>query len=156
MTKSYDTPTPNTPLMRKTVEWVEEQDKLSVEESQWRQGDWCTTKVVCDGELFSLQSYGTTVEDLGLWAGTYEEVKCGTAFCVAGKIAYDAGLDMDTQGVIVSSEDPHLSGYIGEHCSEYAEDALGLEPWQSTQLFSGSNGAEDIRRMCEAWTKEKL
>lgn len=113
-------PIVNIPLLRKAVEWVEEQDALPEDTRQWMQDVWGLS------EDDRLMEYG-------------HSVGCGTAYCVGGKIAEDAGIDWSIQAA------GHVAG-----------DLLGLTGLQADELFEPGNTAADIRRIAESIAGERL
>lgn len=127
--------TPDIPLLRKAVEWVEEQDKRPFDQREWDQNAWKRRP----------------------------QAGCGTAYCVAGYIAevvdgkkmvqHDC-VDMD-EGTTLDQRrrgfDPDLV-----HVSNYARWRLGLTQAQANSLFAGSNTAADIRRLAEDFAGERL
>lgn len=115
---------PNVPLLRKIVEWVEEQDQLP-EGREWYQGGWFTIK--------------------------RDAPWCGTAMCVAGKVALDAGWKQrrGTGSRVVRDNEEGSA-------NDVARDLLGLNDWQAEQLFSGGNDVIDIRRFAEKFAGERL
>jgi hypothetical protein len=118
-------PTVNVPLLRKAVEWVEEQVELDGW-GQWDQANW----VMPESERIDLYD---------------REPGCGTAYCVAGYVgqlvnpayAGDAwgGADVGAPGA--------------RHVSDVAREALGLTPMQSNTLFESANGVDRIRALAE-------
>lgn len=115
---------PNVPLLRKAVEWVEEQDQLP-EGRVWYQGAWFT------------RFEGTP------W--------CGTAMCIAGKVALDAGWKQRP-----GTGSRVIRGLEESSAHEVARDLLGLRDWEAERLFSGGNDAFDIRREAERIAGERL
>lgn len=124
----------NVPLLRKMVEWVEEQEKLT-EGREWWQGFWATDT-----------SRGTFIELVD------SKSYCGTAFCVAGKLAYDDGWkpkwlpDGEAYEVTRDGETKEIAGV--------AAGLLGIAP--DTRLFDANNTAAVIRRIAEDITGERL
>ena len=123
----------NVPLLRKAVEWVEEQDKLPLVQSQWNQGNWVTSPENWAADI--AWETGTTVDPAA----------CGTAYCVAGYI-----------GQMLNPEYKETSIVDDVHVSDFAAEALGLEYYEADELFSGSNEAEDVRRIAERIAGERL
>lgn len=122
-------PKVNVPLLRKAVEWVEEQAALPVETRTWFQGDWVVTEA-------------RRLRDHGHSAG------CGTSYCVAGWVASQAYPELaDSQSALVGDEVLYTS--------EVAAELLGLTSYDHT-LFWGGNSAADIRRIAEELAGEKL
>lgn len=131
---------PNVPLLRKMVEWVEEQATLT-EGREWNQ-TW-----------FVLHDMGVQ------WVvGEGEVAFCDTAYCVAGKVAVDAGwVAKDDSGYV------HKDG-VTRRASDVAAEILGIPDWYAVDedydrpehLFDGGNSAEDIRRLAEGYAGERL
>lgn len=129
---------PNIPLLRKTVEWVEEQEEL--------------LRRVDDGEtdVLSLVHW-----DQETW---YEETSiCGAVYCFAGKIALDEGWvptlkqRPDTSFSLLMIKDDEV-----RQVSQIAADALGISFYQAEPLFNGGNSAARIREVAEGIAGEKL
>lgn len=123
--------TPNIPLLRKVVEWVEEQEGRT-EGREWYQGDW----IALAEELREEE------EELG------GEGWCDTVFCVAGKVALDAGWKPAEEWGRVTRR-----GQI-RPVDEVAEELLGLS--KSHPLFFSGNTASDIRHIAESIAGEPL
>jgi hypothetical protein len=124
----------NVPLLRKAVEWVEEQASKP-EGGNWYQGSWVQY-------LANLSEYDRT----WLWENYHVDPHCGTAYCMAGYIGqlYD-----DAYKTSDYNSD-------GEHVSGFAREALGINHGQADQLFAGNNTAERIRQLAEEIAGEKL
>lgn len=134
------TPTPNIPLLRKVVEWVEEQETLT-EGRQWRQATW----------IVSEQYIGP--------GRSSAYFNCGTAYCVAGKIAIDAGWTPIWEGAGGRGEqaaDEVTKNGVTMDVGQVARLELGLSYPQGNALFAGSNDAADIRRNAELIAGERL
>jgi hypothetical protein len=125
--------TVNIPLLRKAVEWVEEQEKRPLHQRQWNQGHYVHYNIWA----------GLKVDDLGY---------CGTTYCVAGYV----GQLLEPR----YSDDALPVGRLGEpdlpHVNDFAAEALGLTTPQADLLFSGSNTASQVRRIAERLAGEKL
>lgn len=135
----------NVPLLRKAVEWVEEQDKLPLIDRVWNQGDWVTAAARRARQLL----IGVPIEDRPEVAEQIEP-HCGTAFCVAGYI----GQMHDERYIKSQTVD-------GVHVSVYAADLLGLDYTNYDgealhELFSGANSAYDIRQIAEELAGETM
>lgn len=121
----------NVPLLRKTVEWVEEQEKLDPltnPERIWNQQHW-----------YWEQSFGCELDN---WS-------CNSVMCIAGKIAIDAGWEPEGESMM-SRDDLMLPA------AHIASLELGLSNSQATRLFDGDNNAESIRRIAEEIAGERL
>lgn len=98
---------PNIPLLRKVVEWVEEQDALPYDKCTWNQMYWA------------------------------EESNCGTVYCVAGKIAHDLHpdwsvdkIDKYAKGVAMQAlEIGHEDADRLFHENNSAEDVREVAEW---------------------------
>lgn len=143
---------PNIPLFRKAVEWVEEQEKKT-EDREWEQSAWVSAPWLYFQE------------------GEMDDIKwCETAFCVAGKIAFDLGWNVEWSTLYDGAHErpDHVMSKVittpsGEKetvyamASDIAESALGGRyDSGSRDLFGGSNTATDIRSIAEAICGEKL
>jgi len=125
-------PEPNIPLLRKTLEWAEEQWEVKKRghASEWNQMIW--------------------VRKSG----------CGTACCIFGKIAFDNGV-VDQQ-LVVTSAGTHVEridgpeGYIlgGQMIRTYAQGQLGLLSIEAAMLSHGSNNIDDLRKIGN-WIAER-
>jgi len=149
----------NVPLLRKAVEWVEEQDKKPEIESEWYQGEWMVSdrqyawRMASEGvaeyrdamyarnEYLSYDEQKKLVELASYWL----ENSCGTAYCVAGYVA-----QMHEPGFQTAHQ------VRGESIENYARKKLGLSQDQADQLFSGGNDAADVRMIAEFIAGEKL
>ncbi|MGH3499832.1 MAG: hypothetical protein ACRDQA_02845 [Nocardioidaceae bacterium] len=126
--------TPNIGLLRKAVEWVEEQDALAKrgEKSEWEQIAWFIPS-------------GTRVPTFAA------PQTCGSACCVAGYIATQTGAAWVDSDAVISPESGEV---VSAH--DYAEERLGIDPLGSDILFHSDNTAEDIRRIAEQLAGERL
>ena len=126
--------TPNIPLLRKMVEWVEEQAQLT-ENREWYQADW----IVAPSEYLGL------ADEAENW--------CGTACCVAGKVAL-----MDGWKPAFFSGLATTVTKDGEYreVKEVAAELLGIPDYGVHPLFDGNNTAADIRRIAEEIAGEPL
>lgn len=134
------TPNPNAniPLLRKALEWAEEEAEKPFAESQWRQASW----VVGPGRALVNPQ------------GEYE-TKCGTAYCFAGWTAY---------ATLGEHEDLRLGGDILDkttgkrvtHCEDRAIEELGITPAEADALFYADNSIKRLRKIAEAIAGERL
>lgn len=135
----------NIPLLRKGVEWVEEQAKLSwVEGRAWWQDNWQTPKQYVEGFALMTTPPGHMSDFDRIAAG------CGTAYCFAGYI-----------GQLLDPRYAESTWVDGLHVSSFAARALGLEAGpdpsaEANRLFRATNTAEDIRRVAEEIAGEPL
>ena len=131
----------NIPLLRKEVEWVEEQDQLPLIDRRWDQRTYFTSafnhahRLMV--ELINGKSMGSNTD----FARLVENVSghCGTAYCLAGHVA------------IMHEPDNH-----DESEAAIARRLLGLDFVQAEQLFSGGNTAKEIRFLAEYFAGQKL
>lgn len=132
----------NIPLLRKMVEWVEEQEALQPSQREWYQGAWLSVS--------------------GKW--TNEQLDwCGTRCCVAGKIALLEGWEPAWDH---PEARPIWTDYVkkdGEvrHVEAVAYEALGLDQLgelyeYEIALFEGENNAAMVRAEAEALAGERL
>lgn len=113
------------PLLRKGVEWVEEQDRLDPEIREWVQGDW----VVSEEERVSVNLH---------------RPECGTGRCLAGFL----GMQLNPQAFKDKWE---AETEIGWHTVDtYVERKMGIDPFHNGgYLWDGNNDAKSIRRIAE-------
>lgn len=124
-------------LLRKAVDWVDEQTQLPKADREWYQGNWrALNEYLVEGD------------------------RCQTTFCVAGYLAEIGG------GEWVQADPSHGHAHLlfateGESgafdMTEYARpvvtawrraaNLLGIEEGQVDDMFGGNNDADDIRRM---------
>jgi hypothetical protein len=134
-------PTPNIPLLRKAVEWVEEQAALG-DLSRWYQGDWALDVTSGDVEVWDAQGGWRTMNPA-----------CGTVYCVAG---YIAALDGYTEEDLLGGGSLNPRTQESVMADDHARKALGLSYQQSWLLFAGHNTAADVRRIAENIAGERL
>ncbi len=162
----------NVPLLRKVVEWVEEQDRLANMgmPSRWNQAEWMTYSPKLREDIIAAQLDSS-------------DPLCGTAMCVAGKIAFDAGWKpalghsndnfRPLEGADLEEENDVISHAYNPETGEFKEIAtvalgeLGLPHSlvasidefggkQLEDLFELSNHAGDVRRIAEVIAGEPL
>lgn len=129
----------NIPLLRKGVEWVEEQASLSDSQSQWIQNSWVTPE-------------SDRVEQYDAASG------CGSAYCFAGWVAAQRYPELADQATAFVNGQRLWS-------EDVAANELGLpNPYEARafwkdgmpSLFHPRNTSEDIRRIAEELAGEKL
>lgn len=120
---------PNIPLLRKAVEWVEEQEQLDPRTRQWMQ-----ETVVLPEDARIIQHH--------------HEVGCGTAYCVAGYVAHLVDPDhLRGNQIEVAAEALGIDW----------DDRSTVQPYvPHGGLFSYDNKAADIRSIAEQLAGEKL
>ena len=148
MTKSYDEPEVNIPLLRKGLEWVEWQDTLPLIDCEWNQGDFVISPEVKAFTLIAGERYRgdhrlTTAECEVLTSRVAPH--CGTAYCFAGYV-----------GQLEDGRYARTDEVDGIHVGQFAQEQLGLTEDQAEALFSADNTAEDIRAICEDIAGEPL
>lgn len=121
----------NIPLLRKAVEWVEQQDSLPEEKREWMQSTYVAR-----------ESYRVNI--------LRHKTGCGTAYCVAGYI----GAMVDPRFDIVDWAEQTDGSQV--HVSDVAQKSLGLTDSQAGQLFYYGNGSRQIRTLAEKFAGEKL
>lgn len=137
------TDTPNVPALRKLSEWVTNQESLT-EGREWLQSAW----IVSDGQRFVADRRAEMAS--GMWS-------CGTAMCVAGKVALDAGWNpVWSHNIEWSSSVDVTDGNVIRQVDDVAQEILGLTWDQAAELFRGSNDAERIRTLAEEYAGERL
>ena len=126
---------PDIPLLRKAVEWVEEQDKLPIDQRQWYQGDYISRFRHLWAKF--LQIRGSAVAE-GVNEETFDSMQrepvCGTCYCVAGYIAMQDNPAYTNRDIVDEV-----------HVADYAMRLLGLDRWEAQHLFAGTNSAADVR-----------
>lgn len=135
----------NIPLLRKTVEWVEEQETLPIQLREWQQGSWF--RQVTEEEL--KYEYGVELVANAPW--------CDTTMCFAGKIAWDAGW----KPVWTSEHEAARCEKNGEikDVSHVAAELLGIphpEDWSDIELFDAGRSAATLRYLAEDLAGEAL
>jgi hypothetical protein len=135
----------NTPLLRKAVEWVEEQAALDVSARQWRQSSWIAPAVTFDEVAVN--------DDHEFYQAFTVEPTCRTKACVAGKLVLDAGYTRFRR--VDWSIDSVMTENGWEQIPVVARRLLGAENFDGG-LFDLSNTAEDVRRIAEDIAGEKL
>lgn len=150
---------PNIPLLRKLVEWVEEQAQQPDDMREWRQWIWrgvMTDKILKMGgdPNVAIVHYDTPLEIVEEYfpyaALLYKQaVECGTAFCCAGRVASWADERYQFSSTVMIDGEP-------THIATYAQRILGLNGDQAVRLWDSKNSAEDIRRLCEEFAGEPL
>lgn len=137
------TRTINVPLLRKAVEWVEEQAALPAIDCHWHQAAYVQSP---HARAFGLlKSVGFPAETRTVENLTKVAKHCGTAYCVAGYI----GQLLDDRYVTCEQVD-------GVHVGDFAARQLGLDQFRADELFDGSNTAADVRRIAEKFAGEVL
>jgi hypothetical protein len=129
----------NIPLLRKAVEWVEEQDALATSKRKWYQGSWAQKRIDAAQE-------------------NVNDPFCHTAVCVAGKIALDAGWVpvWDDQNEAMFYADRATKNGVTLPIEHIAARELGLDVEDANDLFDGNNQAADIRMIAESIAGERL
>lgn len=132
----FERPEVNVPLLRKAVEWVEAQDALGQDRSEWLQSNWFSR--------FDVTGLQTISNDY-----------CGTKACVAGYISEIEGWKPffrvgEHATSIVFKDSLEGSAY------DVAREALGLTLGEADRLFDGSNSAHRVRVVAEEIAGERL
>lgn len=149
----------NIPLLRKAVEWAEEQEQLDELERQWEQASWLKSKYDKAVDWMYSQSAVTLgqVRVINTQRFLEQHPECGTSYCIAGYVAQlvDPAYMEDEYG---GQEDVDGLGSEAEfHSSKVAQRALGLTTSQAQMLFDGDNArAYDIRHIAETIAGEPL
>lgn len=120
--------------LESAVKWAEvEAEKGPL--GGWNQEMWALPMK----DLLSLRFPGTDAE--AVMASTTEPI-CESAFCIAGHVAYEAGLvRTDRHG------NPSLT--TGEQWSAAGRRLLDINIHQADALFDGSNSIEQVRYIAE-------
>lgn len=136
------TNTVNVPLLRKGLEWVEEQAALPVTRRRWNQGSY----VVPWRRWLLSQVSAAEYHKAVFQSETGALFDCGTACCFAGYIAQEA--------------EPGFNELSIEDQSQSARDVaikhLGISEWEARHLFNGDIGPAAIRSICEKIAGEPL
>lgn len=144
------------PLLRKAVEWAEEQDKLPAKKRTWFQGSWSRREKV-DGPVDDARIYAhENIEE-------HERNYCGTNMCIAGKIAQLTGWEPEYVwngiGAFVYASFASKDG-VSKDIADIARDELGVETLLDSSachmLFHGDNGVVEIRKAAELLAGERL
>jgi len=117
---SLEYPELDLPLLRKAVEWVQEQAKRPSGEREWIQGAWRVS---------------------GL--------ECGTAYCVAGYVANICGSQWMGDEYLAPEPGDPLGPCLPDETevtrvSDRAQKLLGLTRFEANGLFYAENGVEAI------------
>ncbi len=130
---------PNIHLLRKNVEWVENQVTLAETKRRWYQAAWTRKEVVA------------AQQDIN-------DPYCETAMCFAGKVSWDAGWtpifddkDSDYRYASTATKD----GVVME-IERIAMNELGISDSEADDLFESDNTAQDIRDIAEHIAGEAL
>jgi len=139
------------PLLRKAVEWVEEQEKLPTEERGWYQGSWGRR----ENAERTLPLHKLDKEEQGY---------CGTNMCLAGHIAVLAGWEIEYDwrgfGNFCYATEATKGGRTLD-IQDIAIKELGADKGDNDlslvhNLFHGENTAHDIRQSAEMLAGERL
>ena len=133
----------NIPLLRKMVEWVEAESELPLRKRDWYQGAWTRKWKKLPRTFEMVDEY------------------CGTNYCVAGKIAHDAGwvvtdpYEMDEEAPFYIHLRAEKDGEV-RLIREIAASELGVPYRDADGLFAGWHSASDLRRVAEEMAGERL
>lgn len=133
---------PNVPMLRKYVEWVEEQEALPEIDRTWVQRWWMTTAGSHAAMMLEM------VPMIDFKARVTAVNHCGTAYCLAGKVAMDHDPEYANVPIVNNV-----------HCADLALNLLGLEHDRMPSrhpIFRSENTAADIRRIAEQAAGERL
>ena len=134
----------NIPLLRKGLEWVEEQDALPEIDREWNQRDWITSPLFRSLALVYQRGRFSSPE-AHKRAARQVAPHCGTAYCFAG---YIAQLENERYANQIEVD--------GVDVGDFAQEVLGLTQDQANELFEGDNTAEMIREICERFAGQRL
>ena len=128
------------PMLRKIVEWVEEQDKLPKLKRQWDQRDWFDNWQVEDAK-----------ENTGWYQFTEigpATLDCDTKACACGYLAVlnEATLSLHQNEVRFDGVSPMV----------YGAETLGIDYDEALDLFNGNNSAARVRAVAEQIAGEPL
>jgi hypothetical protein len=122
---------PDIPLLRKAVEWVEEQEQLLPIDREWDQEHYQMTSI--HHAMVLLGGIPTQLRYLYQVAA-----HCGSTYCVAGYI-----------GQMLDARYRDTTVVEGVHVAEFAMEQLRLTPIQGRSLFAANNSAADVRQIAE-------
>lgn len=119
------------PALAKTLDWAMEQHRKAQrgEISEWNQGTWISSTAAL------LETWAVRQFERERRAGTV----CGTACCIAGKAALDAGYRWSQVSDLLVAPDGTAS-----YVESVGREVLGLTERQATTLFSGGNTIHDL------------
>lgn len=125
----------NMTKLHDVLAWATEQDELkrAGKPSEWNQSTWIR------------------------WDGTKQE-PCGTACCIAGKIALEEGLRPNTGGYEAPRDWMTAMGQLNGNSigvDEVAMEVLELTEDQADLLFEGDNNLADLRFLVELFGQGK-
>lgn len=128
--------TPDLPLLRKLVDWAEEEEARqdrgdgTDKDVIWMQMNWLSTDFVWKN-------------------GEATDQICSTGCCIAGKVALDFGTPIftDWEGTTEYVRDDN-DGLVYS-IREFGREQLGLQKPEADELFEGENKAADIREIAE-------
>lgn len=128
------------PLLRKAVEWAEAEAAKPAEECGWYQASYVMP--VRHGDGSPVAFFG---EDDSMILKSEEINGCGTAFCIAGWVYWQA-----TGAIVLDS--------LGRapDVDTFARKALGITSAQASDLFSGCNSIDRVRSVAEEIAGERL
>jgi hypothetical protein len=137
--------TVNVPLLRKTLDWAygEWQKAQRGEISEWFQNHWM------------IDTLDIAPRDINVSAAVRSGAACGTSCCIAGKVAYDAGWRPAYSYGSSYAAHPDKPGEK-RLIRDVAEKLLGLNGWDSTDLFRGSNTIYDLYETAERITNGEI
>jgi hypothetical protein len=144
----------NIPLLRKIVEWVEEQGDLPYHLSEWDQQMWVKDSACRRYEIkIAARDYDETKDpwDYDYWEerlakSVGHESDCGTSYCAAGRIA--SWHDPDYLTTARPEDKPHAD--------TFAAQLLGVDSRDATALFGANNTPETFRQIAEEIAGERL
>lgn len=147
----------NVPLLRKIVEWVEEQELLPEIDRTWRQQNWQVgPRDVAWQHAVEVTTLGAPFPKVAVIMESLVPY-CNSAFCVAGYIAeLDNAWEGSTGSYLTIPDHPKADedGQVGVWI--YAAEKLGITEDQGDVLFKASNTAADIRQIAERFAGEPL
>lgn len=132
------------PLLRKGVEWVEDEATKPWSDRVWHQDYW----------IMSAETAHPSDSELKRGEAERGQTKnfCGTCYCFAGNIAAWDGFRV--YDAFERAKNPETGETVDP--DTYATERLGLTYEQAEALFDGDNSAEDIRRIAEEIAGQRL
>lgn len=127
----------NTELLTQVIKWAEESEKAPDTEPMPGWGVWGQT----------------------MWfrrSSRLQEVTCGTAYCIAGQVAHQAGYEPVWDDASVAHY-CRLPGGFPVSASEVAQETLGLTADEATAMFNANNTIADVQAVANhAYTQRGL
>lgn len=131
-------------LLRKTLDWALDEHRKAQrgEQSEWEQGEWLSS--ISDVAAWKLADSMDIADAMAKVARLGLPTACGTACCIAGKIALDAGYrpsyDTGATALVDVAGQQRMVGDV-------AAELLGTTYRMVENLFYGHNTIYDLYRI---------